>query len=95
LPYIGVGILVFSTLVFLAFSKTLLASYSNQTIPFSQVVTLLLPPLMVQIFFIGLVTGKLSGGSVSAGFKHAMILTILGLIFIPLAGYLTLPFIGE
>jgi flagellar protein FlaJ len=95
MPYIGVGILIFSTLVFLAFSKTLLASYSNQTIPFSQVVTLLLPPLMVQIFFTGLVTGKLSGGSVSAGFKHAMIITILGLAFIPLAGYLTLPFIGE
>jgi hypothetical protein len=50
---------------------------------------------MVQIFFIGLVTGKLSGGSISAGFKHAMMLTILGLAFIPLAGYLTLPFIGE
>lgn len=95
MPYLGVGILIFSTLVFLAFSKTLLASYSGQTIPFSQVVTLLLPPLMVQIFFTGLVTGKLSGGSVSAGFKHAMILTILGLAFIPLAGYLTLPFIGE
>jgi flagellar protein FlaJ len=95
MPYIGVGILIFSSLVFLAFSKTLLASYSNQTIPFSQVVTLLLPPLMVQIFFIGLVTGKLSGGSISAGFKHAMMLTILGLAFIPLAGYLTLPFIGE
>jgi archaeal flagellar protein FlaJ len=94
LPYLGVGILIFSTLVFLAFSKTLLMSFSHQTIPFSQVVTLLLPPLMVQIFFMGLVTGKLSGGTTSNGFKHALILTALGLVFIPLAGYLTMPFIG-
>jgi archaeal flagellar protein FlaJ len=94
LPYLGVGILIFSTLVFLAFSKTLLMSYSNQSLPFSQVVTLLLPPLMVQIFCMGLVTGKLSGGSVANGFKHSLILVGLGLMFIPLAGLLTLPFVG-
>jgi archaeal flagellar protein FlaJ len=94
MPYLGVGILIFSTLVFLAFSKTLLVSYSHQSIPFSMVVTLLLPPMVVQIFFMGLVTGKLSGGTVANGFKHSLILTVLALVFIPLAGYLTMPFIG-
>jgi len=94
MPYLGVGILIFSTLVFLAFSRSILSSYSNQSIPFSQVVTLLLPTLMVQIFFMGLVTGKLSGGKVSNGFKHSLILISLGLLFTPLARYLTLPFIG-
>jgi flagellar protein FlaJ len=62
--------------------------------PFSQVVTLILPPLMIQIFFTGLVTGKLSSGSVSAGFKHALILLIVGLVLVPISAVLVLPFVG-
>jgi flagellar protein FlaJ len=93
MPYIGAGILLFSTIVFLGFSRTILSSFSHQAIPFSEVVTLLLPPLMVQIFFTGLVTGKLSSGSTSAGFKHAAILLVVAIVFTLLAGYLTLPFI--
>jgi flagellar protein FlaJ len=94
MPYIGAGILLFSTIIFLGFSRTILSSFGHQALPFSMVVTLLLPPIMVQTFFTGLVTGKLSSGSVSAGFKHAIVLIIVGLILLPLAGYLTLPFIG-
>ncbi len=94
MPYIGAGILLFSTIIFLGFSRTILSSFGHQALPFSMVVTLLLPPIMVQTFFTGLVTGKLSSGSVSAGFKHAIVLLIVGLILLPLAGYLSLPFIG-
>jgi hypothetical protein len=62
--------------------------------PFSEVVTLILPPLMLQIFFTGIVTGKLSAGSASAGFKHALILVVIGLILVPIAATLILPFVG-
>jgi archaeal flagellar protein FlaJ len=92
MPYIGAGILIVSTLILLVFSNSILDAYAHQSMPFSQVVTLILPPLMVQVFFTGLVTGKLSSGITSSGFKHALVLTVLGLVLIPLAAYLTLPF---
>jgi flagellar protein FlaJ len=92
LPYIGAGLLIVSTLILLGFSQTILSSYAHQTLPFSEVVTLILPPLMVQIFFMGIVTGKLSTGFASAGFKHAVILTVIALVLIPLSAYLILPF---
>jgi len=94
MPYVGAGILIISTLILLGFSQSILTAYAHQSIPFSEVVTLVLPPLMVQIFFTGLVTGKLSSGIASSGFKHALILTVIGLILIPVAAYITLPFAG-
>jgi flagellar protein FlaJ len=94
MPYVGAGILIVSTLILLGFGQSVLTSYAQQSVPFSQVVTLVLPPLMVQIFFTGLVTGKVASGSTSAGFKHALVLTLVGLILIPIASYITLPFIG-
>jgi flagellar protein FlaJ len=94
MPYVGAGILIISTLILLGFGQSILASYANQSIPFSEVVTLTLPPLMVQIFFTGLVTGKLSSGTTSGGFKHSLILTLLALVLIPIAAYITLPFVG-
>jgi flagellar protein FlaJ len=94
MPYVGAGILIISTLILLGFSQSILTAYAHESIPFSEVVTLVLPPLMVQIFFTGLVTGKLSSGIASSGFKHALILTVIGLILIPVAAYITLPFAG-
>jgi flagellar protein FlaJ len=94
MPYVGAGILVISTLILLGFSQIILISFAHQSMPFSQVVTLILPPLMIQIFFTGLVTGKLSSGSVSAGFKHALILLIVGLVLVPISAVLVLPFVG-
>ncbi len=94
MPYVGAGILIVSTLILLGFSQLILISYAHQSMPFSQVVTLILPPLMLQIFFTGIVTGKLSSGSASAGFKHALILVIIGLILVPVTAALILPYIG-
>jgi len=94
MPYVGAGILIVSTLILLVFSQSILNSYAHQSIPFSEVVTLILPPLMVQVFFTGLVTGKLSSGVTSQGFKHSLVLTVLGIVLIPVAAYLTLPFTG-
>jgi archaeal flagellar protein FlaJ len=94
MPYVGAGILIVSTLILLSFGQSILTSYAQQTMPFSEVVTLILPPLMIQIFFTGLVTGKIGTGKTSAGFKHAFILTIIGLVLVPVAAYISLPFIG-
>jgi len=94
MPYVGAGILIVSTLILLSFGQSILTSYAQQTMPFSEVITLILPPLMIQIFFTGLVTGKIGTGKTSAGFKHAFILTTIGLVLVPVAAYISLPFIG-
>jgi hypothetical protein len=52
------------------------------------------PPLMVQTFFIGLVSEKISSGETSAGFKHAVILMLVALAILPLASYVTAPLQG-
>jgi flagellar protein FlaJ len=94
MPYIGAAILIFSTIIFLGFSGTILGSFGHQSIPFAQIATIILPPLILQTFFIGLVTGKISSGDTAAGFKHASILVILALIMMPIAGLLTASFKG-
>ena len=40
-----------------------------------------LPAIVLNTFLMGLVAGKVSSGSVAAGFKHALILTLITLIF--------------
>jgi flagellar protein FlaJ len=91
MPYIGAGILLFTTIVFLGFSGTILSSYSHQAIPFGTVATLILPPIMVQTFLVGLVSGKITAGETSAGFKHAAVLMVLALVLLPIASLLTTP----
>lgn len=94
MPYIGAGILIFSTIIFLGFSGTILGSFGHQSIPFAQVASIILPPLMLQVFCIGIVTGKVSSGETSSGFMHAGILVTLALIMMPIAGLLTMAFKG-
>jgi len=92
MPYVGAAILLFSTIVFMGFMRFVLLSLARHTIPFNQFVTILLPPLVLQAYLTGLVTGKISSGTVSTGFKHAVILVIAAVALMPLSGYFTLPF---
>jgi len=94
MPYIGAGILLFSTIVFLGFMRLVLYSFARQAMPFSQFATLLLPPLILQAYLTGLVTGKISSGILSTGFKHALILVVAAIVFMPFAGYFSMPFSG-
>jgi flagellar protein FlaJ len=94
MPYIGAAILLFSTVIFLSFTRTVLYSYAHQAIPFSQFATIIVPPLVLQAYLTGIVTGKISSTTVSAGFKHAVILVTLALVLICFARYLTIPFQG-
>ena len=92
MPYIGAGILLFSTIIFLGFMRTILGSFSNQSMPFVDFATLILPPLILQSFLTGLVTGKIGSGVASSGFKHAAILVVLAIVLMVLLGYFTTPF---
>lgn len=92
LPYIGAGILLFSTIVFLGFMRFVLFAYGRGGMSFPQFATWLVPPLLLQAFLTGLVTGKISSGTLSSGFKHAIILVAIALIMLTFSGYFALPF---
>jgi len=86
MPYIGVAILLFSNIIFLGFMGSIMQSFSNTSMPFTDFVTLIMPPLILQSFLTGLVTGKISTGQTSAGFKHAALLVILGIVLMVVIG---------
>jgi len=92
IPYVGAGILLFSTIVFLAFMRAVIVSFGRQSVSIGEFVGFLLPPLVILSFLMGLVTGKISSGSIAAGFKHAIFLTIASLISVWLSPYFALPF---
>ena len=86
MPYIGVAILLFSNIIFLGFMGSIMSSFSNTSMPFTDFVTLIMPPLILQSFLTGLVTGKISTGQTSAGFKHAALLVVLGIVLMVVIG---------
>ena len=86
MPYIGVAILLFSNIIFLSFMGSIMQSYATQTMSFTEFATLIMPPLILQSFLTGLVTGKICTGQTSAGFKHAALLVLLGLVLIVVLG---------
>lgn len=90
MPYIGAGILILSSIIFLGFMRTLTYSFGTHTVSFAQFATLLLPPLVLQVFFTGLVTGKINTGTLSNGFKHSAILVLLCLVIMIVFAYIPL-----
>ncbi|MEM3479833.1 MAG: type II secretion system F family protein [Candidatus Bathyarchaeia archaeon] len=82
MPYIGSAIMVFSTLVTINFMYSAVMSISRVAIPFKQIVITIVPALVFQSYLMGIVTGKVSTGNVSAGFRHAIILTTITLLTI-------------
>ncbi|MCQ5374224.1 MAG: type II secretion system F family protein [Candidatus Methanomethylicia archaeon] len=87
MPYVGAGILLFSSIIFLGFMRTISYSFGTQTVAFVQFANLLLPPLILQVYFTGLVTGKINTGTLSNGFKHATFLVVISILIIVLFAY--------
>lgn len=92
MPYIGVGILLFSTIIFMGFMRTILGSFGSQSMPFADFATLILPPLVLQAYLAGLVTGKIGTGIASSGFKHSVILVIIAIVLMVVSGFFVTPF---
>ncbi|HEY9753688.1 MAG TPA: type II secretion system F family protein [Oculatellaceae cyanobacterium] len=86
MPYIGVAILLFSNIIFLNFMGSIMGSFASQSIAFSDFATLIMPPLVLQAFLTGLVSGKISTGQTSSGFKHAALLVVLGIVLMAVIG---------
>ncbi|ADI32083.1 type II secretion system F family protein [Staphylothermus hellenicus] len=77
-PYMG-GILTAATVIMLAvFMGSLQFGAGGSYI---QAASTTLPAIVINTYLMGLVAGKVSSGSVAAGFKHAILLTFFTLIF--------------
>jgi flagellar protein FlaJ len=75
-PYIGAALLTGTTVLFLSFFTN---SNLGVSIPIVTLYRTLLTPLALHCFTLGLVTGKITSGRVSAGFKHSIFLTLVAL----------------
>ena len=77
-PYIGAALFTGTTILFLQFftnMSTLGVSIAEVTL-----YKVLLTPLGLHTWILGLVTGKIVSGRVSAGFKHSILLTIVSIL---------------
>jgi flagellar protein FlaJ len=90
IPYIGAVLLTSTTVIFLSFfvNMTALGGFG---IPFITLNKVLLTPLILHSFVLGLVTGKLGcSNRISAGFTHSTILVIISIVGIWVsANYMT------
>lgn len=82
MPYVGAALMVFSTIVMINFMRSAVMSIARATIPFTQILMTIVPALVFQSYIMGIVTGKISTGNVSAGFRHAIVLTLIALLSI-------------
>jgi len=94
IPYIG-AITVIVSMVFLAvFMKSLALSVGA----YRNALMLVMPATILNVYIMGLVTGKIANGTVSSGFKHAIILSGLTLVLLLISSVfeiLTAPFVTQ
>ncbi|MEM0088095.1 MAG: hypothetical protein QXK85_03925, partial [Thermofilum sp.] len=63
--------------------------FAGAAISVEQLVSTFLPPVMINSYLMGLAAGKISSERVSAGFKHALLLTLANLVAMILAPQIT------
>ncbi len=86
-PYMGAGILTVTTLMLLQLF-TNMSAIGGAQIATVELTKMLVTPLILHSFILGIVTGKIVSGRVSAGFKHAIILIIVSVAGIYLATHM-------
>ncbi|MCW3988747.1 MAG: type II secretion system F family protein [Candidatus Bathyarchaeota archaeon] len=77
-PYIGAALFTGTTVMFLSFFTNM--SMLGVSIAKVTLYRVLLTPLGLHTWILGLVTGKIVSGRVSAGFKHSILLTIVSIL---------------
>jgi flagellar protein FlaJ len=85
-PYLGMAILVFVIVTLLTFFRSIVM-LTGKTVPFADLVRVILPPLIINVYGMGLVGGKIASGKVSSGFIHAVLLLILTFVALSLSPY--------
>ena len=78
IPYIGAIIIVVVVLVLVGFMNQIM-TLAHMTIGTKTMVSMFLPPVIINSYLMGLTAGKISSERVSAGFVHAFLLTLASL----------------
>ncbi|MEM2981071.1 MAG: type II secretion system F family protein [Thermoproteota archaeon] len=86
IPYIGTGVLVIVVIVLLTFFRGMLVM-ARQSLNFPRMAELLLPPIIIHVYMMGLVGGKIAYGEAASGFLHALALSVFTLIVLILSPY--------
>ncbi|MGQ9479188.1 MAG: type II secretion system F family protein [Thermoproteota archaeon] len=86
IPYIGTGVLVITVIALLTFFRSMLIM-AGRTMAFADIVNMLLPPIIIHVYMMGLVGGKIAYGEVSQGFLHALLLLIFTFVTMILSPY--------
>ena len=86
-PYMGAALLTVTTVMLLQLFANI-SSMGETLISIYSLTQMLITPLILHSFTIGLVAGKIVAGRVSAGFKHAIFLILISIIGIYVAGYI-------
>ena len=79
IPYIGAIIIVVVVLILVGFMNNIMA-IAHMSIATRTMITLFIPPVILNSYIMGLTAGKISSERVSAGFVHALLLVISSLI---------------
>jgi len=85
IPYLTAVMLVVVIVILVVFMRGLL-KIARIYISVPEFVHMFLPPVVIIAIVSGLVAGKISEGTVAAGFKHAMIMAIITLIAVWISG---------
>jgi len=75
-PYMGAAILTITTMMLLQLF-TNMSLIGGTQIAAKELTEMLITPLILHSFTLGIVTGKIVSGRISAGFKHALLLIIV------------------
>ena len=86
-PYMGATILTLTTMMLLQLF-TNMSSVSGVQIAVKNLTEMLITPLILHSFTLGIVSGKIVSGRISAGFKHAVFLIMLSIIGIYIATHI-------
>ncbi|MBO3799596.1 MAG: type II secretion system F family protein [Candidatus Brockarchaeota archaeon] len=84
IPYIGTGVLVIVVVALLTFFRAAL-QMAGKLMNLPDMIKMMLPPIVVHVYLMGLVGGKIAYGETSSGFLHAVLLLIFMLVIIILA----------
>ncbi len=77
-PYVG-AVLTVSAIILLA---VFMGSLTFQVTAYKQAAVITLPAIIINVYMMGFVAGKTSGGSVASGFKHAVLLMLIAILVV-------------
>ena len=92
IPYLSAVMLVFVIVILIVFMKSLLG-VARIYLSIPEFVHTFLPPVILIAIVSGLVAGKISEGTIAAGFKHAVIMSVITMIAIWLSGTISIQMI--